>query len=131
MKTFTTVLFLLVALSTVNATTNSEQESLKSRIVLKGHYEKGDYNHARTRSLSMLLIQAFLDGTNLCIEFSSSISELNITLIKEGVEVKNKTIMIEVGQSEIIDLSAYELGSYYIILTTPQGIYLYGEFYLM
>lgn len=131
MRTITTILFLLIMFCTARANTNTTQQCEGSHVTLNGHYNDSRPNYeTQTRGLSALPITAFLDGTDLCIELSSAISDLNIILIKENVEIANRTISVEAEQCETFDLSEYGAGSYQIVLTTPQGTYLSGEFSL-
>ena len=131
MRTITTILFLLIVFCTTRANTNITQQCLGSYVTLKGHYNENRLsNETQTRSLPILPIQAFLDGTDLCVEFSSAISDLNITLIKDDVEVENRIVSVEAEQCETIDLYEYGAGSYQIVLTTAQGTYLSYDFFI-
>ncbi|WP_455592483.1 DUF3244 domain-containing protein [Bacteroides sp.] len=129
MRTITTILFLLIMFCNASANTEDTQQCQGSYISLNGHYDESKLNNkTQTRSLPILPITAFLDGTDLCIEFSSAISNLNIILVKEDVEIENRTISVAADQCETFDLSEYGAGSYQIVLTTPQGINLNGNF---
>lgn len=131
MRTITIILFLLTTLCTVNANTDTPSQCWQSRITLRGHFNEGELsNETQTRNLPVLPIEVFLDGTNLCFEFSSAISDLNIILIKKDVEIENRTTSVEAEQCETFNLSEYGSGYYQIVLTTPQGTYLSGEFNL-
>lgn len=128
MKTITTILFLLITLCTANASTDITQQCHESKIILKGHYNDRTDNRAQTRSLPTPPIMVFLDDSDLCLEFSVAISDLNIILIKEDIEIENITTSVESDQCETIDLSIYNGGNYKIVVTTPKGTYLSGNF---
>lgn len=128
MKTaITTILFLLV-ICTASANTDVIQQCQRNNISLYGYYDDSKLNDTQTRNLPILPIQVFLDDTDLCFEFSSAIFDLNIILTINDMEVENKTISVEKGQREIIDLSDCDTGIYKIMLITPKGIYLSGHF---
>lgn len=128
MKTIATILFLLTVLCNASAKTYTQQ-CWENYINLSGHYNEDKLsNETHTRNLPILPIAAFLDGTDLYFEFSSAISDLNIILIKENVEIENRTISVEEKQYTTFSLSKYGKGNYQIALTTPQGTYLCGEF---
>lgn len=127
---FTTVLFLLIAFSIAKGNNGYIQESMSYHIALMGHNNEHKIeNPENTRSLPISPIQAYLYNAELCLEFSSPITELTVTLLRDdNVIVCHKFISIEAGQQEIIDLSRYESGDYQLTLTTPNGSHLIGHF---
>lgn len=130
MRTLTTILFLLTLFCNAHAKTTTTQQCWGNHITLNGHYNENADNHAQKRSVPILPILASIDGADLYFEFSTSISDLSITVIKDGAEVISKTITVEAEQCETFDLSEYGAGSYQVVLTTPQGTNLSGEFNL-
>ena len=129
---FTTVLLLLITFSIVNANVGQVQKGMSYSIMLMGHYvDEKIENAGNLRSLPAFPIQVFLSNVELFIEFSSPIPELTVTLLKDDIVIAcHQFISIEAGQQEIIDLSGFELGEYQLLLTTPTGSYLSGQFVL-
>lgn len=130
MKTFTTILFLSIVFSTMNATTPNSSKEIEHSIALTSNDVENEINNANTRNLPSIPIQVFLEDRNLCIESYSVCSYLNIILLKDGIEVENRALSIEKGQYEVIDLSEYESGIYQIVLSTAPDTMLYGVFTL-
>lgn len=129
---FTTVLLLFITFSIVIANIDQVPKNMSYSIALTGHYVNGQLeNPGNTRSLPAFPIQAFLNNEELLLEFSSPIPELTVTLLKDDIVIAcHQFISIEAGQQEIIDLSGFESGEYQLLLTTPTGSYLSGQFVL-
>lgn len=127
---FTTVLLLLITFSIANANVGQVQKGMSYNIALMGHYVDDKMeNTGITRSLPTFPIQAFLNNAELFLEFSSPITELTVTLLKDDTIIAcHQFISIEAGKQEVIDLSGFEPGEYQVLLTTPTGSCLSGHF---
>lgn len=129
---FTTVLLLLITFSIVNAYVGQVPKSMSYSIALMGHYvdEKVE-NAGNLRGLPTFPIQAFLNNEELFLQFSSPITELTVTLLKDDTVIAyHQFISIKAGQQEFIDLSGFEPGEYQLTLVTSNQSYLYGQFVL-
>lgn len=94
---------------------------------------KGEFSQIGGRSVKPELpISAHFEGTVLCIEFTSSLGDVDIVIKESAQSVYASSINVAVpGQSFAISVDDYQAGTYIIEFKNSKGGYVYGEFTLM
>ena len=119
------VLFLLLAFITIPAwgTVNEDKkETYPTEIQILGKFE----DH-KDRSL-FLPLEAYLDGAQLTLTFFDAIEDVTVSIVGNSGTVETRTVSFNDFQTEIFDVSRYAAGNYSLLITTPRGTSLSGNF---
>ena len=93
---------------------------------------KGLFNDKLQKSIvEDIPIRAEISGSEfLVLSFEAPIMDMTITLYKDGVMVRQKSLSVFSGDIETLDLTFWGAGEYSLKLTTPRGTAVYGNFQL-
>ena len=119
------VLFLLLAFITIptwGTANEDKKETYPTEIEIMGTFE----DH-KDRSL-VLPLEAYLDGSQLTLTFFDAIEDVTISILGNSGTVETRTVSFTDFQTEIFDISRYAAGNYSLLITTPRGTYLSGNF---
>ncbi|WP_455660275.1 DUF3244 domain-containing protein [Phocaeicola faecalis] len=119
------VLFLLLAFITIptwGTANEDKKETYPTEIEIMGTFE----DH-KDRSL-VLPLEAYLDGSQLTLTFFDTIKDVTISIVGNSGTVEARTVSFTNFQTETFDVSRYAVGSYSLLITTPRGTYLSGNF---
>lgn len=119
------VLFLLLAFITIptwGTVNEDKKETYPTEIQIMGKFE----DH-KDRSL-VLPLEAYLDGSQLTLTFFDTIKDVTISIVGNSGTVETRTVSFTNFQTETFDVSRYAVGSYSLLITTPRGTYLSGNF---
>lgn len=117
--------FLLLAFITIPAwgTVNEDKkETYPTEIQILGKFE----DH-KDRSL-FLPLEAYLDGAQLTLTFFDAIEDVTVSIVGNSGTVETRTVSFNDFQTEIFDVSRYAAGNYSLLITTPRGTSLSGNF---
>lgn len=117
--------FLLLAFITIPAwgTVNEDKkETYPTEIQIMGKFE----DH-KDRSL-VLPLEAYLDGRQLTLTFFDAIEDVTVSIVGNSGTVETRTVSFNDFQTEIFDVSRYAAGNYSLLITTPRGTSLSGNF---
>ena len=117
--------FLLLAFITIPAwgTVNEDKkETYPTEIQIMGKFE----DH-KDRSL-VLPLEAYLDGRQLTLTFFDAIEDVTVSIVGNSGTVETRTVSFNDFQTEIFDVSRYAAGNYSLLITTPRGTCLSGNF---
>lgn len=121
------ILFFFVALVAVGSTyaNNSFSCIWDDELILKG-----EFTETGTRSVKPVLpIAAGISSNALCIEFSSAIGDVTITITgPNGVVYSTTMDVTTVAQQTSYSLEGLAPGSYLLEFKNSPGGYIYGEF---
>lgn len=87
----------------------------------------GIFETHKDRSL-VLPLEAYLDGSQLTLTFFDAIEDVTISILGNSGTVETRTVSFTDFQTETFDVSRYAVGSYSLLITTPRGTYLLGNF---
>ncbi|WP_237040706.1 DUF3244 domain-containing protein [Phocaeicola faecalis] len=87
----------------------------------------GIFETHKDRSL-VLPLEAYLDGSQLTLTFFDAIEDVTISILGNSDTVETRTVSFTDFQTETFDVSRYAVGSYSLLITTPRGTYLLGNF---
>lgn len=119
------VLFLLLAFITIpiwGTVNEDKKETYPTEIQIMGKFE----TH-KDRSL-VFPLEAYLDGSQLTLTFFDAIEDVTISILGNSGTVETRTVSFTDFQTETFDVSRYAVGSYSLLITTPRGTYLSGNF---
>ena len=119
------VLFLLLAFITIptwGTANEDKKETYPTEIEIMGTFE----DH-KDRSL-VLPLEAYLDGSQLTLTFFDTIKDVTISIVGNSGTVEARTVSFTNFQTEICEVSRSVVGSYSLLITTPRGTYLSGNF---
>lgn len=119
------VLFLLLAFITIpiwGTVNEDKKETYPTEIQIMGKFE----TH-KDRSL-VFPLEAYLDGSQLTLTFFDAIEDVTISILGNSGTVETRTVSFTNFQTETFDVSRYAVGSYSLLITTPRGTYLSGNF---
>lgn len=117
--------FLLLAFITIPAwgTVNEDKkETYPTEIQIMRKFE----DH-KDRSL-VLPLEAYLDGRQLTLTFFDAIEDVTVSIVGNSGTVETRTVSFNDFQTEIFDVSRYAAGNYSLLITTPRGTSLSGNF---
>ncbi len=114
-RTFITI----PAWGTVN---EDKKETYPTEIQILGKFE----DH-KDRSL-FLPLEAYLDGAQLTLTFFDAIEDVTVSIVGNSGTVETRTVSFNDFQTEIFDVSRYAAGNYSLLITTPRGTSLSGNF---
>lgn len=87
----------------------------------------GIFETHKDRSL-VLPLEAYLDGSQLTLTFFDAIEDVTISILGNSGTVETRTVSFTDFQTEIFDISRYAAGNYSLLITTPRGTFLSGNF---
>lgn len=91
---------------------------------------KGQWEDKLERSLTLPVIAKVVENGHLVLDFSQSISNLTVTIAKDGIVLQEKVLSVSSLQVEDIDLSDVGRGVYHLKMTTAKGTMIEGDFVL-
>lgn len=76
------------------------------------------------RSPELLIFDIYLDESTgyLAITPNNAVTDLNITIVGNGVTYLDTTVALTAGQSYIDSLAGYSVGTYLLTLSTADGV---------
>lgn len=76
------------------------------------------------RNPELLLFNLYLDENtgDLVITPNNAVTDLNITIVGNGVTYLDTTVALTAGQSYIDSLAGYSIGTYILTLSTADGV---------
>ena len=87
----------------------------------------GLFETHKDRSL-VLPLEAYLDGRQLTLTFFDAIEYVTVSIVGNSGTVETRTVSFNDFQTEIFDVSRYAAGNYSLLITTPRGTSLSGNF---
>ena len=87
----------------------------------------GLFETHKDRSL-VLPLEAYLDGRQLTLTFFDAIEDVTVSIVGNSGTVETRTVSFNDFQTEIFDVSRYAAGNYSLLITTPRGTSLSGNF---
>ena len=87
----------------------------------------GLFETHKDRSL-VLPLEAYLDGRQLILTFFDAIEDVTVSIVGNSGTVETRTVSFNDFQTEIFDVSRYAAGNYSLLITTPRGTSLSGNF---
>lgn len=99
-----------------------KKETYPTEIQIMGKFE----DH-KDRSL-VLPLEAYLDGAQLTLTFFDAIEDVTVSIVGNSGTVETRTVSFNDFQTEIFDVSRYAAGNYSLLITTPRGTSLSGNF---
>ena len=87
----------------------------------------GLFETHKDRSL-VLPLEAYLDGRQLTLTFFDAIEDVTVSIVGNSGTVETRTVSFNDFQTEIFDVSWYAAGNYSLLITTPRGTSLSGNF---
>ena len=87
----------------------------------------GLFETHKDRSL-VLPLEAYLDGRQLTLTFFDAIEDVTGSIVGNSGTVETRTVSFNDFQTEIFDVSRYAAGNYSLLITTPRGTCLSGNF---
>lgn len=118
MKTIIFILFITLSIPTFGTTT----EERPTTIELYGKYE------THKNKSTVFPLEAFVTDNQIIVTFFNATTEVTISIIGFSSTIESRTLSFNDFQSEIFDISEYASGTYNLLITTPQGTFLYGNF---
>lgn len=100
-----------------------------SQVDLKGLFNDKLQKSAGEESYIPIKV-AFSDSESLFIRFEVPITNINITLYKDGVLILQNLLSVNFGDVESVDLTFWGAGGYSLVMTTPRGTFIQGDFQL-
>ena len=101
---------------------NLQQKKEPTIIEILGLFETHD-----NRSL-VFPLEAYLDGGQLILTFFDAIEDVTVSIVGNSGTVETRTVSFNDFQTEIFDVSRYAAGNYSLLITTPRGTSLSGNF---
>ena len=87
----------------------------------------GLFETHKDRSL-VLPLEAYLDWRQLTLTFFDAIEDVTVSIVGNSGTVETRTVSFNDFQTEIFDVSRYAAGNYSLLITTPRGTSLSGNF---
>lgn len=113
--------FLLILIS--GLTFQMEASTPSSKVKLEG-----DWKDIRRSVPFELPISAFIDGSVLTIQSSSTNIDIAIIVSQNGISIYEKNVPTSQTAQIIVDMSGWTEGEYVLVLRNKWGGYLYGIF---
>ena len=113
------------SISTVYGSSSQGEPTTKKEptiIEILGLFETHD-----NRSL-VFPLEAYLDGGQLTLTFFDAIEDVTVSIVGNSGTVETRTVSFNDFQTEIFDVSRYAAGNYSLLITTPRGTSLSGNF---
>ncbi len=121
--------FVFVAVTILSVTAGnfsfSSADDLTVPVPMKGKYKDGDTKGFLP--LSSPFTVTWSDSYELAVS-STKAETVTLSVFKDGVLMEAHTFVLESGEAEAFVLLGYEAGEYSVVLTTPAGTYLEGNF---
>lgn len=90
---------------------------------------KGELNESQKERSLIIPIKATLQSNSTVeLQFYCSIEDITISILREGEIVEQRTLSVSSSQIEHFDLNGLGSGGYSLILSTPLGTLLFGDF---
>ena len=112
----------LVTIPAWGTVNEDKKETYPTEIQILGKFE----DH-KDRSL-FLPLEAYLDGAQLTLTFFDAIEDVTVSIVGNSGTVETRTVSFNDFQTEIFDVSRYAAGNYSLLITTPRGTSLSGNF---